>query len=69
MKKPKAPCFNCADRFAGCHITCKRYAQFKTEHEKAKEYEQNLTHSYHIIEAIEHKRFYDKRKHFDHRKG
>ena len=69
MKKPSNSCFNCSDRIPGCHITCERYIQFKKEHEKKKEFMQSITHSYHIIEAIEHKRFYDKRKHYDRRKG
>ena len=28
---PSSPCFNCTDRYIGCHASCKRYKDFKEE--------------------------------------
>ena len=30
IRKPKAPCKDCANRVLGCHGTCERYAEYKT---------------------------------------
>ena len=35
---PKAPCYKCEDRFAGCHSRCIRYADWKAEVAKAQKY-------------------------------
>ena len=28
MKQPKAPCYKCEDRCAGCHIVCEKHQEF-----------------------------------------
>lgn len=30
----KFPCYGCADRSAGCHACCQKYADAKSEYEK-----------------------------------
>lgn len=34
MNPLKAPCKGCADRHLGCHASCDRYIEYKTEHAK-----------------------------------
>lgn len=30
-RKPVCPCYECPDRFAGCHSTCGLYAEYKAK--------------------------------------
>lgn len=32
----RPPCKDCVDRSVGCHSTCKKYKQFKEDHEKVR---------------------------------
>lgn len=34
MKEKECPCLMCQDRAATCHISCKRYESWKSEHQK-----------------------------------
>lgn len=34
MPPPKAPCQDCPDRTVGCHGTCEKYAEYKSNRDK-----------------------------------
>ena len=54
MSKNDSPCYQCSERYAGCHATCDKYKTWQVQHLaeqreiRKKEEEQSMMRSYYV---------------------
>lgn len=52
MSRVVNPCFNCAERCAECHSSCKRYSQFVRESNEEKQMISSARNKYNDINSF-----------------
>lgn len=57
MKEPLSPCKDCNNRFLGCHSSCERYLDYKSEHDKFKQKVFAAKEEDWALNEVEQKRF------------